>query len=474
MNEFDFGVVGLGVMGSNILLNVADHGFSAAGLDLSPEKATAFEQSAKAGQKVFGTVSAADFAKSLKTPRAIMLLVPAGIPVDSAIESLLPFLEAGDIVIDGGNSYFPDTNRRFKSLKDKGIHFFGMGISGGESGARFGPSMMPGGDKQAYERLRPIFEAIAAKVNGEPCVAYLGNGSAGNYVKMVHNGIEYAIMQLISEVYDLLKRGLGCPDADIQKLFAQWNESELQSFLLQITADILQKEDPETGKLVVNTISDWARSKGTGKWTSQNAMDLQAPIPSIDAAVSMRNMSSHKQERVEAAKSLNGISGNNAENAIDQTLLDQLKNAYYFAMINIYAQGLAQITIASKEYQYDINLQEVTKIWRGGCIIRAACLEDFRAAFSTNPKLANILLDEKIGKPVADKHQDAVAVAKLAMDNQIPVSVLLSSIAYFDSYRSAILPTNLIQAQRDYFGAHQYERTDREGLFHTIWEADKP
>jgi len=473
MNEYDFGTVGLGVMGSNILLNVADHGFSAAGLDLSPEKAAAFQNAAKEGQKVFGTVNAEDFAKSLKTPRAIMLLVPAGIPVDSAIKSLLPYLEKGDIVIDGGNSYFPDTNRRFQELKEQGIHFFGMGISGGESGARFGPSMMPGGDKQAYERLRPIFEAIAAKVNGEPCVAYLGNGSAGNYVKMVHNGIEYAIMQLISEVYDLLKRGLGHSDANIQKLFADWNESELQSFLIQITADILQKEDPESGKLIVNTISDWARSKGTGKWTSQNAMDLQAPIPSIDAAVSMRNMSAHKEERIEAAKLLNGVSGN-TENETDDAILSQLKNAYYFAMLNIYAQGLAQITIASKEYQYDIHLEEVTKIWRGGCIIRAACLEDFREAFSRTPELVNILLDEKIGKSVESKHQDAAAVVKVALDKRIPVSVLMSSIAYFDSYRSAILPTNLIQAQRDYFGAHQYERTDREGLFHTIWEADKP
>src|SRR6218665_641875 len=473
MTTYDFGVVGLGVMGSNILLNVADHGFAAAGLDLSPEKATAFEQAAQEGQKVFGTTSAEAFAKSLTTPRAIMLLVPAGIPVDSAIESLLPFLEAGDIVIDGGNSYFTDTNRRFKSLKEQNIHFFGMGISGGESGARFGPSMMPGGDKQAYERLRPIFEAIAAKVNGEPCVAYLGNGSAGNYVKTVHNGIEYAIMQLISEVYDVLKRGFGHSDSHIQKLFAGWNASELQSFLLQITADILQKKDPETGKLIVNTISDWARSKGTGKWTSQNAMDLQAPIPSIDAAVSMRNMSSHKEERIEAAKLLQGVTIP-TENSADQKFLEQLKNAYYFAMINIYAQGLGQLTVASKEYQYDIQLEEVTKIWRGGCIIRATCLEDFREAFARNPDLTNILLDQSIGNTLIGKHKDAVAVAGLAMNKQIPVSVLVSSIAYFDSYRSEVLPTNLIQAQRDYFGAHQYERTDKQGLFHTIWEADKP
>jgi len=473
MKEFDFGVVGLGVMGSNILLNVADHGFAAAGLDLSPEKAAAFEKAAKEGQSVFGTVSAEDFAKSLKSPKAIMLLVPAGIPVDSAIESLLPFLEAGDIVIDGGNSYFPDTNRRFTALKEKGIHFFGMGISGGETGARRGPSMMPGGDKAAYERLRPIFEAIAAKVNGEPCVAYLGNGSAGNYVKMVHNGIEYAIMQLISETYDLLKRGLGKPDADIQKIFSAWNESELQSFLIQITADILQKEDPETGKLVVNTISDWARSKGTGKWTSQNAMDLQAPVPSIDVSVSMRNMSAHKEERLEAAKLLSGINFGTAQETTE-SFEAQLKNAYYFAMISIYAQGLSQLTIASKEYKYDINLEEVAKIWRGGCIIRAACLEDFRKAYAANQDLPNILLDANIGKSVLDKRNDITAIIKLAMDKGIPVPVFMSALGYFDSYRSAVLPTNLIQAQRDYFGAHQYERTDREGLFHTIWEADKP
>jgi len=468
MNQYDFGTVGLGVMGSNILLNIADHGFAAAGLDLSPEKAAAFEAAAQPGQSVFGTVSAEDFAKSLKTPRAIMLLVPAGKPVDYAIESLLPFLEKGDIVVDGGNSYFPDTNRRFAELREKGIHFFGMGISGGESGARFGPSMMPGGDKQAYERLRPIFEAIAAKVNGEPCVAYLGNSSAGNYVKMVHNGIEYAIMQLISETYDLLKRGLGVADADIQKLFAEWNEGELQSFLIEITADILKFKDEETGDLLVNVISDWARSKGTGKWTSQNAMDLQAPVPSIDSAVTMRNLSSHKQERLLASKVLEGVSSN--EKTDISSISTSLKEAYYFAMINIYAQGLAQLSIASKEYQYEIDLKEVTKIWRGGCIIRAACLESFRTAYAADSKLPNILLDANIAKKVLNRQNNARTIAKLAIDKGIPVPVLLSSLSYFDGYRSAVLPTNLIQAQRDFFGAHQYERTDKEGSFHTIWQ----
>lgn len=468
MNQYDFGTVGLGVMGSNILLNVADHGFSAAGLDLSPEKAAAFEQAAKPGQQVFGTSSPEAFAKSLKSPKAILLLVPAGIPVDSAIESLLPFLEQGDIVIDGGNSYFPDTDRRFKALKDKGIHFFGMGISGGESGARFGPSMMPGGDKQAYERLRPIFEAIAAKVNGEPCVAYLGNGSAGNYVKMVHNGIEYAIMQLISETYDLLKRGLGYSNKEIQEIFADWNEGELKSFLVEITADILRFKDGETDKLLIDVISDYARSKGTGKWTSQNAMDLHVSIPSIDSAVSMRSISSRKEERLQASKLLDGVKGNGKVNVPE--LRQQLEEAYYFAMINIYAQGLSQLTEASKEYQYDIHLEEVTKIWRGGCIIRANCLEDFREAYANNPQLPNLLLDEKTGKSLLRKQKAMRFIIKLAIDKEIPVPVMMTALGYFDSYRSAVLPTNLIQAQRDYFGAHQYERTDKEGLFHTIWE----
>jgi len=468
MNQYDFGTVGLGVMGSNILLNVADHGFSAAGLDLSPEKAALFEAAAQPGQSVFGTVSPEAFANSLKTPRAILLLVPAGIAVDKAIESLSPYLESGDIVIDGGNSFFTDTNRRFAALKEKGIHFFGMGISGGESGARFGPAMMPGGDKVAYERLRPIFESIAAKVNGEPCVAYLGNGSAGNYVKMVHNGIEYAIMQLISEMYDLLKRGLAVEDQEIQKLFAEWNQGELQSFLIEITSEILKVQDADTGKLLIHVISDWARSKGTGKWTSQNAMDLQAPVPSIDSAVTMRNLSAHKQQRLEASQLLHiETSG---EKIDLQTVRESLKDAYYFAMITIYAQGLAQLTMASKEYHYDIDLEQVTKIWRGGCIIRAACLESFRSAYAANPGLQNILLDDTIAKSVLDRQQAVRQIAKLAIDKGIPVPVLLSSLSYFDGYRSAILPTNLIQAQRDFFGAHLYERTDKEGFFHTIWE----
>ncbi|WCT14801.1 NADP-dependent phosphogluconate dehydrogenase [Mucilaginibacter jinjuensis] len=465
MENHDFGVVGLGVMGRNLLLNMADHNFSVAGLDLDAEKASALAKEAQPGQDAKGTTSAQEFVSMLRKPRAIMLLVPAGKPVDSAIASLVPLLDKGDIIIDGGNSYFPDTNRRIAELEEKGIHFFGMGISGGEKGARFGPSMMPGGDEQAYERLRPVFEAIAAKVDGEPCVTYLGAGSAGNYVKMVHNGIEYGIMQLISEVYDLLKRGFGISDEKLQQTFAEWNEGDLKSFLLEITGIVLKKTDDETGKLLVNLISDQAKAKGTGKWTSQNAMDLQAPIPTIDAAVNMRDLSKYKEERVEASKSLTytPVAG-------EEDILSAAKDAYYFAMINIYAQGLAQLHIASKEYNYGLNLEEVAKIWRGGCIIRALCLEDFRKAFARNADLPNILLDAEIGKSLVDTQEAARKFVKLAVDKGIPVPAFMTALAYFDAYRSERMATNLIQAQRDYFGAHTYERIDKTGTFHTKWD----
>jgi 6-phosphogluconate dehydrogenase len=468
MENHDFGVVGLGVMGRNLLLNMADHNFSVAGLDLDAEKASALAKEAQPGQDAKGTTSAQEFVSMLRKPRAIMLLVPAGKPVDSAIASLVPLLDKGDIIIDGGNSYFPDTNRRIAELEEKGIHFFGMGISGGEKGARFGPSMMPGGDEQAYERLRPVFEAIAAKVDGEPCVTYLGSGSAGNYVKMVHNGIEYGIMQLISEVYDLLKRGLGFSDEKLQQMFTEWNEGELKSFLVEITSIVLKKTDDETGKLLVNLISDQAKAKGTGKWTSQNAMDLQAPIPTIDAAVNMRDLSKYKEERVEASKKLTDTP--TAHTSSDDEILKSLKEAYYFAMINIYAQGLAQLHIASKEYNYGLKLEDVAKIWRGGCIIRAVCLEDFRKAYARNADLPNILLDDEIGKSLVATQTSARSVIKLAIDKGIPTPAFATALAYFDAYRSERMATNLIQAQRDYFGAHTYERIDKTGTFHTKWD----
>lgn len=468
MEQYDFGIVGLGVMGRNLLLNMADHGFAVAGLDLDTEKAAFLESEAGKGQKVFGTTSAMDFVNSLKKSRAIMLLVPAGKAVDAAMLSLLTYLEEGDIVIDGGNSYFTDTDRRVAELAEKKIHFFGMGISGGEKGARFGPSMMPGGDKHAYERLRPIFEAIAAKVNGEPCVSYLGDGSAGNYVKMVHNGIEYAIMQLIAESYDFMKRGLKYSDDKIQSTFELWNNSELKSFLLEITAEVLDKKDELTGSRLIHVVSDRARSKGTGKWTSQNAMDLQTPIPVIDAAVIMRDLSSHKEERMEASERLIWESIP-LEIAPEETDL-LLKDAFHFAMISVYAQGMAQLQVASEVYQYQLNLEDVAKIWRGGCIIRASCLEDFRNAFNRNSKLSNLMLDEEIGRLLVDKQAGIRSIIKLAVDGGVPVPAFMASLGYFDAYRSAVLPTNLIQAQRDYFGAHLYERTDQEGVFHTQWD----
>jgi 6-phosphogluconate dehydrogenase len=466
MNTFDFGIVGLGVMGRNLLLNMADQKFSVAGLDLDSEKANSLQREANAEHTIKATTSVQEFVQLLHQPRAIMLLVPAGKPVDSAIQSLLPFLDRGDIIIDGGNTYFTDTDRRFTELSTKGIHFFGMGISGGEKGARFGPSLMPGGDKKAYERLRPVFEAIAAKVDGEPCVAYLGNGSAGNYVKMAHNGIEYGIMQLISEVYDLMKRGYNLNDDTIEQTFEDWNSTELQSYLIEITSRILKKKDTD-GQKLINVISDWAKSKGTGKWTSQNAMDLQMPLPTIDAAVTMRDMSKYKPERIEAASKLVWNAETTAISLPE--VLESLKGALYFSVLITYAQGLALLTAASKEYNYDLNLETVTKIWRGGCIIRATVLEDFRQAYNRKPELKNILLDDAIAAELNANQPAIRQTVQFAIQKGLPVTGLMNALAYFDAYRSEHLPTNLIQAQRDYFGAHTYERTDAIGTFHTEW-----
>lgn len=466
MNKYNFGIVGLGVMGRNLLLNMADNGFAVAGLDLNPEKAESLQAEAQGGQDIKATTRADEFIGLLQQPRAIMLLVPAGKPVDEAIASLMPFLDKGDIIIDGGNTYFPDTDRRFNELSENGIHFFGMGISGGESGARRGPSLMPGGNREAYERLRPVFEAVAAKVNGEPCVEFLGNGSAGNYVKMVHNGIEYGIMQLIAETYDLMKKVYRMDNAAIQQAFEQWNKEELNSFLVEITAQILKKKEGET--YLVDLISDWAKSKGTGKWTSQNAMDLQVPVPVIDAAVNMRDMSKYKPERLEASKILSW----NPDNMVagKEKNIGHVKQALFFAVLTTYAQGLAQLTVASETYGYDLDLAVVTKIWRGGCIIRAVVLEDFRKAYAKNPQLRNILLDEDIAQKLVTSQESIRSVLKDAIDQGIPVSGLMNALAYFDAYRSESLPTNIIQAQRDYFGAHTYERVDQEGVFHTQWD----
>jgi len=467
MNKFDFGIVGLGVMGRNLLLNIASHNFAAAGLDLDTEKVNSLQQEADADHTIEATTDVKHFVDLIQQPRAIMLLVPAGKPVDSAIASLLPHLDKGDIIIDGGNTYFTDTDRRFLELSAKGIHFFGMGISGGEKGARFGPAMMPGGDQKAYERLRPIFEAIAAKVDGEPCVEYLGNGSAGNYVKMVHNGIEYGIMQLISEIYDLMKRGYNLDEDTIQKTFEEWNQTtDLKSYLIEITGKILKEKDAD-GSALINKISDWAKSKGTGKWTSQNAMDLQVPVPTIDAAVFMRDMSKTKPERIEAATKL--VWNTNPTDVKASEAISALKSALYFSIVVTYAQGLAQLHTASKEYNYGLNLETVAKIWRGGCIIRANALEDFRKAFAAKSDLPNLLLDTGIASKLTNNQAGIRTVIQFAVQQGLPVAGLMNSLAYFDVYRSANLPTNLIQAQRDYFGAHTYERIDTTGVFHTQW-----
>ncbi|MFD2035402.1 NADP-dependent phosphogluconate dehydrogenase [Belliella marina] len=468
MSNYEFGIVGLGVMGRNLLLNMADHHFSVVGLDLDAEKASTLEKEASSGHLIKGTTSPEEFVTLLKKPRAIMLLVPAGKPVDLVIESIMPLLEEGDIIVDGGNSFFTDTDRRVAELTEKNIHYFGMGISGGEKGARFGPSMMPGGHRESYERLRPIFEAVSAKVNGEPCVAYLGRGSAGNYVKMVHNGIEYAIMALISETYDLLHRGFGFKDDKLQEVFESWNNSDLQSFLMEITSEIFKKEDKTTGRRLINLISDVARAKGTGKWTAQNAMNIQVPVPSIDAAVTMRDISKYKMERMAASKAL--IWKDNTENVGETEIVSILKDAFYFAMLTVYAQGMSQLFVASKEYDYGLNLEEVVKIWRGGCIIRAACLDDFMHAYRRTPNSSNLLLDKQIAS-IMQKNQSAIrSTIKIAVDKGIPLAVFMSSLSYFDALRSETLPTNLIQAQRDYFGAHLYERIDMEGFFHTNWD----
>ncbi|MGO4906536.1 NADP-dependent phosphogluconate dehydrogenase [Flavobacterium sp. W20_MBD1_R3] len=466
MNTFDFGIVGLGVMGRNLLLNMADQHHAVAGLDLDADKVHSLTQEADSEHRIKATTEVKEFVELIKQPRAIMILVPAGKAVDAVIGNLLPHLDKGDIIIDGGNTYFTDTDRRFNELSVKGIHFFGMGISGGEKGARFGPSLMPGGNKEAYERLRPIFESIAAKVNGEPCVEYLGNGSAGNYVKMAHNGIEYGIMQLISEVYDIMKRGYKMDDSTIQKVFEEWNHTELESYLIEITGQILKKKDTD-GQNLINMISDWAKSKGTGKWTSQNAMDLEVPLPTVDAAVAMRDMSKSKPERIQAASKL--IWNSEQTNTDVPKAIEELKGALHFSILITYAQGLALLTKASTEYKYELNLETIAKIWRGGCIIRSVVLEDFRQAYAKNRDLKNILLDDTIASTLIENQSNIRNTVQFSVQKGIPIAGLMNSLAYFDAYRSEKLPTNLIQALRDYFGAHTYERTDTNGTFHTEW-----
>jgi len=465
---YDFGMIGLGTMGRNLLLNIADHGFAAIGFDKDLSKKNLLETSASPGTKVKGAASLQEMISLLKVPRKLMLLVPAGPIVDAVIKDLLPFLQEGDIIIDGGNSHFTDTLNRIKFTADKNIHFMGMGVSGGEEGARKGPSIMPGGDEVAWKEVKPVLEAIAAKVNNDSCVAYMGKNAAGHYVKMVHNGIEYAIMQMISEVYDFLKRGLQFNNDELHTLFKKWNEGELHSFLTEITADIFLKKDEYSSNRLIDVILDKAGSKGTGKWTSQEAMDLPISLPTIDIAVAMRDLSVYKEERVKAATLFNPKNKIFTRNR--EKIVLQLHDALYLGSLIAYTQGLAMIYKASLIRQMDIPLQDVVKIWRGGCIIRSAQLEIFTAAFKKNSALPNILLNKKIAAIAKKKQSGLRKTIQLFAAARIPAGGLMSALSYLDAYTSDRMATNLIQAQRDYFGAHTYQRIDKEGSFHTEWQ----
>jgi 6-phosphogluconate dehydrogenase len=466
---YDFGMIGLGTMGRNLLLNMADHEFSVIGYDKNPEKTSAFEASATKGTIVKGVNTLEQMIAKLKVPRKLMMLIPAGNPVDSVISDLKPLLQKGDIVIDGGNSHYTDTLSRINELKESGFHFMGIGISGGEEGARKGPSIMPGGDEEAYEEVAPILKAVAAKVNGEPCVGYLGHNAAGHYVKMVHNGIEYAIMQLISECYDIMHHGLELSNDELHDVFAEWDQGELKSFLLEITAVIFQKKEEKLHFYLLDKILDKAGAKGTGKWTSQEGLDLPMPIPSIDSAVMMRNLSSLIEERKEAASIYKTVP--EVIETDKKEFINQLREAFYFASIVSYAQGLAMLTVASGELNMDIPLPEVVSVWRGGCIIRSAMLDVFKKSYQDNNDLKNLLLDETIAKMLQAKQEAIQKVVSTAALYNYPAAGMMASLNYFNAYHRKFLPTNLVQAQRDFFGAHTYERVDQEGIFHTVWDS---
>jgi 6-phosphogluconate dehydrogenase len=467
--QFDFGMIGIGVMGSNLLLNMADHGYAVIGFDLKKERASQLEAAAKPGTTVKGVTDVGEMIKGLKKPRKMMMLVPAGKPVDDVIETLLPHLEEGDIVIDGGHSYFKDTLRRIAYLQNKEIHFFGMGVSGGELGARLGPSMMPGGDQNAWQYLKPILEAVAAKADGEPCVAYMGNNAAGHYVKMVHNGIEYAIMQMISEVYDLLHRSGGYTNQQLHALFTRWNQGQLHSYLVEITAEIFKTKDTNSENFLVDEILDQAGSKGTGKWTSQEAMDLPVSLPTIDMAVAMRDLSVYKDQRVKAAALYKPAIG---KTEITDNLLTEIENALAFCFVIAYAQGLSMLAKASEVWNMNIPLPDVIRVWKAGCIIRSALLGNFTDAYRKEPKLVNLLLDDQIAALLKNREQSLREVITAGVAARIPMTALCSALSYYDAYLSDRLPVNLVQAQRDFFGAHTYQRIDKPGVFHTEWHGE--
>jgi 6-phosphogluconate dehydrogenase len=488
----DIGLIGLAVMGQNLALNIADHGFQISVYNRTTEKTIKFvaENSGTPGGLI-GATTLTEFVQSLSRPRKTILLVQAGTPTDAVIDSLVPLLEAGDIIIDGGNAKWTDTIRREKSLREKGLRFIGSGVSGGETGARFGPALMPGGDPSAYKELEPVWNAIAAKVDaksgrpllgaavgkpvtgGVPCATYIGPNGAGHYVKMVHNGIEYGDMQMICEAYDLIRGLLGMKAAEIGAVFTGWNHGALDSYLIEITADILQQKDPVTKrKALVDVILDTAGQKGTGKWTSVNALDMGVPAPTVVEAVFARCLSAIKEERVAASRILKGPQRKRYPGA-KKALIQAIHDALYCSKICSYAQGFQLMREAQKEYKWTLNFGSIAQIWRGGCIIRAVFLQKITEAYGRNPQLANLLLDPYFNKTVKKAQENWRKVVALAAQYGVPAPTFSSALSYYDGYRAARLPANLLQGQRDYFGAHTYERVDqpRGKFFHLDWPA---
>ena len=464
------GVVGLAVMGENLALNIARNGFPVSVYNRTASRTDAFLAERGTAAGIVGFHDIGDFVRSLARPRRIILMVKAGQPVDDVIAELRPFLEPGDIVVDGGNSFFKDTERRGTALANAGLSFVGMGVSGGEEGALWGPSLMPGGPREAYDHLAPMLEAIAAKTEAGPCVTYIGPGGSGHYVKMVHNGIEYGDMQLIAEAYDVLQHALGLDAPAISEVFRRWNGGKLASYLIEVTTAVLAETDPDTGQPLVDLILDTAEQKGTGRWTSESALELGTPVPTIDAAVIARLLSARKELRVAASKVLRGPDASGTPDGLSRDqLIDALENSLYFCKVSSYAQGMALLRTAGDTYAWNLDLAEIARIWKGGCIIRAALLDQIRAAFAASPPPDNLLLAPNVAPDVNAAAAGARVAIRAARSLGLPCPSSSASLDYFDTLRSERLPANLIQAQRDYFGAHTFQRTDRDGTFHHHW-----
>jgi len=468
MSTSDIGLIGLAVMGENLVLNMESKGFSVSVFNRTTEVTEKFAAGRARGKRITPARSIEEFIQSLSRPRKIMIMVKAGAAVDAVIDQLIPHLEGGDVIIDGGNSLYVDTQRRDKSLSAKGLHFLGIGVSGGEEGALKGPSLMPGGSRNAWEIVAPIFRKIAAQVEGEPCCRYMGTDGAGHYVKMVHNGIEYGDMQLICEAYAILRSILGLAPEELHEVFASWNKGDLDSFLIEITSNIFTRKDSETGKALLDVILDKAGQKGTGKWTLQSAIDQAVVVSTINAAVEARVLSAMKDQRVRASKQLTGPSSFKYDGD-RKKLIDAVKDALYASKIISYAQGFTLFRAASQQFNWNLNYGDIATIWRGGCIIRAKFLNRIKEAFDRDPQLENLMLDPFF-RDILDKSQTGWRSAvSLAIQAGVAVPAFSASLAYFDSYRQERLPANLLQAQRDYFGAHTYERVDKPGTFHTEW-----